>query len=48
MEEKEQVLEKRVIRLPDGRRLVFYEFPEREPRDPPPRTPAKRPASEEP
>jgi len=33
-QDKEPVLEKRAVRLPDGRRLVFYEFPERPRRDP--------------
>ncbi len=28
MEEREPVMVKRVVRLPDGRRLVFYEFPD--------------------
>jgi hypothetical protein len=47
-EPREPVLEKRVIRLPDGRRLVFYDFPEPARRDAPARPAApKRPAGED-
>ncbi len=33
MADREPVVVKREIRLPDGRRLVFYEFPQRPQRD---------------
>jgi hypothetical protein len=48
MGEKVPVLEKREIRLPDGRRLVFYEFPEPARREAPaPPKPAGRRAGED-
>jgi hypothetical protein len=38
MGEREPTMEKREVRLPDGRRLVFYRFPE-----PPPAPGQERP-----
>jgi len=49
MEEKEPALAKRVIRLPDGRRLVYYDFPEPARRETAARrTAPERPRTEEP
>ena len=41
MSKRDGELDKREIRLPDGRRLIFYSFPEspRRPEPPPPATP---------
>ena len=48
MDEREPVVEKRAIRLPDGRRLVFYDFREPPPPAPPRPPPAERREREEP
>ncbi len=50
MNEREPVLEKRAIRLPDGRRLVFYDFREAPPRErpDPPTAAAERRDAEDP
>lgn len=49
MTASEPTLVKRVVRLPDGRRLVFYDFPDRAPGDPPARRdPPERPPDKEP
>jgi hypothetical protein len=43
MPEREGALEKEPVRLPDGRRLIFYRFPRPAERpDPPPPDPAPR------
>jgi len=41
MSKRDGELDKREIRLPDGRRLIFYSFPDppRRPEPPPPATP---------
>jgi hypothetical protein len=44
--ERRPDLDKRVIRLPDGRRLVYYRFPdERRDEETPPARPGEAPAS---
>lgn len=57
MSDSQPDLDKRVIRLPDGRRLIYYRFPEPvrtegqapagSPPEPPGTGPARRPPGEE-